>query len=123
MRVRGRTPGLEPAPGRRLLLRHADHHHSEATLPLGLMYVAPGAKLLGLALLEVHHWDPVAGREALDRADVRGADLPQRCRRRDRESPIEEEPHEHPLGLQLRGIAREEDPVDRVDLERDPLPQ
>ena len=63
------------------------------------------------------------GREPLHRADVCRADLAQRRRRRDHEATIQEEPHDHPLGLQPRNVAREEDPIDRVDLERDPFPQ
>jgi hypothetical protein len=85
--------------------------------------VAAGDQLLGLALAETHHRDPVAPREPPDRARVGGADLAERRRRGDREAAIEQEPHHLTLGLQLRHIARQEDPIDRIDPERHPLPQ
>jgi Phage integrase family len=61
--------------------------------------------------------------EDLDRAHVPLADLPQRSRRGDRQAAVEQEPHDLPLGLQFGDVAGEEDPVDRVELERCPLPQ
>jgi hypothetical protein len=110
-------------PRRCFLLRDADHHDPEAPFPLGLLHVPPRGQLLRLALLEADHRDPVASDEALERAHVRGADLPQRRRRGNREATIQQETHDLPLGLKLREIASEKDPVDRVDLERHPLPQ
>jgi hypothetical protein len=71
----------------------------------------------------MHHRDPVVGSEPLDCPHVRLADLAQRSRRGDRKPAIQQEPHYLPLGLQLRDITSEEDPIHRVDLERHPLPQ
>jgi hypothetical protein len=121
--MRRRPTGLEPAPGRGLLLGDADHHHAEPPLPLGLLHVAAGDELLGLALLEMHHRDSMPLGEPFDRPDVRVADLPERRRRGNRKPPVQQKPNHLPLGLQLRQVPREEDPIDRVDLERHPLPK
>jgi hypothetical protein len=113
----------KPLPRRGLLLRHPDHHDPEAALTVGLVHVPAGRQFLGLALLEMHHRNPIAIGEPVDRPDIRGADLPQRGRRGDRKPAIQQEPHHLPLALQLRDVAGEEDPIDGVDLERDPLPE
>ena len=71
----------------------------------------------------MHHRDLVAGSEPLHRSHIRLADLAPRSRRRDGEPAIQQEPHDLPLGLQGRDIPRQEDAIDRIDLEGDPLPQ
>jgi hypothetical protein len=123
VRVRRRPAGLKPAPGRRLLLRDADHHDAEATIPFGLVHVAAGDQLLGLALLEMHHRDPVLAREALNGTHVRRADLAQRRPDRESETHDPTKPHQHPFGLQLGQVASEEDAVHAIDLQRHPLAQ
>ena len=71
----------------------------------------------------MHHRHLLLGREPLDRSHVALADLPQRRRRWDREPAIQQKPHHQPLGLQLRDVPGEKDPIDRPHLERDPLPK
>lgn len=121
--MRRRAPGLIAPPGRRLLLRDADHDHPKATLALGRAQVRARDQLLGLALFEMHHRDLLLGREALDRAHIPSTDLAQRRWRGDRHPTVEQEPYEHPLGLQLGYVPGKKDPICRIDLERDPLAQ
>ena len=77
-----RLPG---PPGRRLLLRSADQHHSAfAALPSSGVQQRAHTLFLVLALLEVNDRGSVPLRERLDRFHVRFSDLAERGRRGNR---------------------------------------
>src|ERR1039458_7851733 len=103
MRVRVTAAITPAAPRPRLLLRDAEHHHPRALLPLGLSHVRARDILLDHVLGEPHHRDLPRVGERVDLLNIRGADLPQDRRRRDRPAcPLIEEPHQLTIALQPR---------------------
>ena len=107
--------GRPRPPHRRLLLGDPDQHHLPvAALGRGRVDQRAGLGLLALALLEVHHRDPVDLGEAMDVFHVAVADLAERRRRRDREPALPaQEPAHLTHRLQLGHIALQEEPVHR----------
>jgi hypothetical protein len=108
------TPAISPAaPRERILLRDAEHHHSRAPFPLSLLHVRARDVLLDHALREPHDRDLVRLRERVDVLHVGPTDLPKQRRGRDRPARmVVKEPHQLPVALQPRDVAREQDPVD-----------
>jgi hypothetical protein len=120
VRVRVMTAVAPATPRPRLLLRDAEHHDAAAVLPLGFVHVLASDVLLHIRLGEPHHRDVVGLRERVDLLHIGTTDPPQDRRRRDRPArPIVQEPDQLPVALQPRDVARQEDPIDRTDLQRD----
>jgi hypothetical protein len=118
------SPATPPAaPGDRLLLGDADQDHAEAALALGGLKVAARDQLLGLALAEPQHGDPITLDVAIDRGHVGAAEPAKQRRRRDRVAAIQQKAHDLKRRHQLGHIGLQEQPIDRAHPQRDVIPQ
>lgn len=104
-------------PGPLELLRHPDRDHPGPAVALGRFQVGPDHVDLPVALAEPDPRDAV--RLGIPRHGLpeRVADLAQRRRGRDRETPVMQEPDHLPAGLQNWHVSVEVDPVQALDIE------